>query len=540
MKKMMSILLSTILAAGSLSVFAACGDRNSEDGGEAIDPNRTQLYVGVFDGALGTEWFDLYDEAYEASHPDIQVILDEKKNEYGDAQLVSTMKDSRQDVYFLSANNYSVYVDSDLLLDITDCVTEKVYDEEMNLVGAEMGTKSIIDMMYPDFQKVYGIQEGESVKYYGLPNWISPAGVIYDAGLFEDSTYGYEVPETYEEFKQLWAMMESDGITAFAFSSFDYILHSALSGVWAAYEGKANYELNNSFSGSYTFPAGSLTSEEMTRWNGTTESDGSQTVTITKENAFLLQRQPGKEAALQFMYDLAHNTAYTTQGTRANQLNTNAQDEFVGSVSNPTQNRVAMLLESSYWESEAKATIQSVGELLRDPSMEYGKRDFRFMPFPKMQGSTNDKTTVFCSNTSSMVCVNAATDVPDIAKDFVQFVHDRSNLAIYTQYTSSIRPFYYEMTSAELEKCTPFGQSIYALTQDENVEFTYDLIYSDNEITKAGGEEFMWNWKFMSDITPPSRNPFSSFYSNQSLTVDAYWNGLKAHWSESNWQTQIR
>ncbi len=507
MKKILSFVLVALLSLSSAAVFVGCGGKTQ---GEKVDPNKTQLYVGVYDGALGTEWLYEYKKEYEALHPDVQIWPDEKKNEYSDGQLISTIKNSRQDVYFLSANNYSAFVDKGLLLDITDCVTEKVYDEKMNLVG-ESGTKSIEDLMYADFKDIYRVNE----KYYGLPNWISPSGIIYDNDLFEEN--GYTVPETYEAFKDLWDVMVSDHIIPFSFSSFDYILLSALSNVWASYEGKANYELNNTYSG----------------------YDTGLKMDITPQKAYLLQGQEGKRAALTFARDLASNNAYTTQGTKNGQLNADAQNDFVGSVMNPSQNRVAMFLESSYWECEAKDTINAVGNLAKDPEMMYGKRDFRYMPFPKFEGtdgvkdSTNTKTTVFCSNTSSMVCVNAATTKADLAKDFVQFVHDRQNLAIYTQYTSCIRPFNYEMTEDELAKCTPFGRSIYETVHDPDVELTYDRTI--NKTTQAGGEEFMWDWKFKTDSPTVTRSPFLAFYQNKTATVDSYVEGMKRIWSESNW-----
>lgn len=160
MKKILTILLAALLAAGC---FAGCTYQGPEPP-EEIDKDRTQLYVGVFEGALGYEWLTEYKKAYEAENPQVQVIIDNKKDDYQDGSLIGKIANSRQDVYFLSGNNYSTFVDLGLLEDITTTVTEKVYDDEMNLVG-EGGTQSIVDAMYDDFEDLYCVDE----KYYGLP-----------------------------------------------------------------------------------------------------------------------------------------------------------------------------------------------------------------------------------------------------------------------------------------------------------------------------------------------------------------------------------
>lgn len=505
MKKILTILLAALLAAGC---FAGCTYQGPKPP-EEIDKDRTQLYVGVFEGALGYEWLTEYKKAYETENPQVQVIIDNKKDDYQDGSLIGKIANSRQDVYFLSGNNYSTFVDLGLLEDITTTVTEKVYDDEMNLVG-EGGTQSIVDAMYDDFEDLYCVDE----KYYGLPNFISPAGIVYDADLFEDPNNNYQIPTTYNELIALMDRMVIDQYTPFAFSNLDYITLSVLSNVWASYEGKANYELNNSFSGYDT---------------GLKQG-------INKDNAYLLQQQEGRKAALKFAKDVMSKNSYTTSKTRSGQTHRNAQDEFIRSIysTSAESKRVAMFLESSYWETEAKSTFQALGRI--EEEWGFGKRNFKFMPFPKFVGTegikdqVNQKQTVFCSNTASMVCINKASDQKELAKDFLQFVHSRKNLAIYTQYTSCVRPFEFEMTADELAACTPFGRSIYEVVNDPDIELTYDL--SISPIKQKNGEEFVNNFKFGTDL---GRSPFTIFYNNQDLSVADYFAKMQEYWSAEDW-----
>lgn len=105
--------------------------------------------------------------------------------------------------------------------------------------------------------------------------------------------------------------MKQKGITPFTWCGGDggYRM-DLLNEVWLRYEGYANFNLNNTFNGEYTFPESRLTAEEAAEWNATTNSDGSQTVKITAENGYLLQKQEGKLVALNFAKDILSDTAY--------------------------------------------------------------------------------------------------------------------------------------------------------------------------------------------------------------------------------------
>lgn len=108
MKKTLTLLLMIILTIISL---LACDLDLDIEGPDNIDKTKTQLYVGVYDGALGFEWLKEYKKAYEALHPTIEIIIDNKKADYSDGSLLGKIATSRQDLYFLSHNNYSTFVD---------------------------------------------------------------------------------------------------------------------------------------------------------------------------------------------------------------------------------------------------------------------------------------------------------------------------------------------------------------------------------------------------------------------------------------------
>lgn len=511
-RKALALSLACVLTFGGLA--SACTvDNPYLNGGTVIDETKTQLYVGVYNGALGYEYLVEYKEMYEAKHPEVQVIIDNKKAEY-DSVLTTKMPNNRQDLYFLSHNSYYDFCRAGILEDLTDTISEKTYDANMNLV-ASGGTNSILDSMYDDFKPIYE-RDG---RYYAIPNFMSPAGVFYDAQLFEEMDY--EVPETYNELISLMNTMVLDEITPFCFSGMLYIVTNALSGVWASYEGANDYNLNNTF-------------------NGTDSTLGE----ITEQNGYILQQQEGKKAALKFAYDLMHNSAYTTAKTAAGSLgNEGAQQEYVKSINTTAtkSNRVAMFMESSYWEPEVKDYMNSLATINQEWG--WGKREFKFMSFPKFVGvegiadQTNDKTTVFAANTRSMVCINKASDQKELAKDFLQFCQSREALAIYVKYTSSLRPYKFAMNESEYAACTTLGQSIYDLTQDENVEFVgnHDL----SPLKQKQNTEWYHMWSFQTTGKKTSQIPTQAFYTDKSLSVAEYFAGMSTYWSQSYWNNNM-
>ena len=520
MKKMGTFLLAALMAFGC----GACGElpEIDIDQTEEIDPNRTQLYVGMFNGALGRAWMDELDRQYEELHPDIQVIVTPGKSEFEDGTLLVQIAQSQNDIYFLSSNTYSTFVESNLLEPLTDTITEKIYDEDGNFASdtGKAATQSILDTMYDPWKDLFKTDDNQ---YYAIPNWMSTPGIVYDADLFED--YGYEVPETYEELIDLMDTMVNDKLTPFVFSTMDYITLNSLYYMYAQYEGLNDFYLNSTFKG--------------------TDSTLGE---INYQNAYLLQTQEGKKASLQFAHDLARTDAYTTSTTKAGLTHLAAQGEFVRSINTKEtgSQRVAMLLENSYWEREVKGTIDDMGKITSKYG--WGARNFRYMLAPTFEDSTNTKHTVFGSTSNSYVCINKSRPEAskEIAKDFLQFVQSRKGLVTYVQNSGCLRAFKFTMTPEEYAACTPFTQSIYDLTQRSDVEFV--CFGKINPILRKQTTDFDYNWMFYTeaetavggggDGTVPviGRSAFTMFRSYPRLTVQEYFDGFASAWDEDDWQ----
>ena len=55
-KRLTATILSVAMLAGGASAFAGCAKPVPDD--RPIDPTKTQLYVGNYDGGVGGKWLD--------------------------------------------------------------------------------------------------------------------------------------------------------------------------------------------------------------------------------------------------------------------------------------------------------------------------------------------------------------------------------------------------------------------------------------------------------------------------------------------------
>ena len=541
-------LLSLLLCVTSVFSLAGCSGIEFPDDNinEDINSDRTQLYVGVFDGALGYEWAKAWKKEYEEARADwvnpengkvgVQIMFNRGKDEYGDGSLSSQIRQSPNAIYFLSSNSYDTFVTIDstgndsasLIEDITDTVTEKIYDDNGDLVtDKSTATQSIMDTMYPEWRRLFEKNKNGQKAYYAVPNWMSNPGIIYDADLFAEM--GYEVPETYNDLTDLMDQMVADEITPFTFSTYDYIALSSIGAAYASYEGKNNYFLNATLKG--------------------TDSNLGE---INYDNGYKLCMQEGRKAMLKFAYDLAKDDRYTTLTTRAGLSHIGAQAEYVSSINTAEsgKNRVGMFLENSYWEREAKATFDQMEQF--DENWGWGKRNFKYMLMPKfvdvdgIRNQTNEKHTVLASSTASMTFINKSVDATSkaLAKDFLQFVHSRRGRALYLINSSCLSAYNFTLTSEEYAQLTPFAKSIYDLTQRDDVEFVHGAGLL-NPIFEKQSLDFSFDWISYTDATcygkqgdgynVTGRAMFNLFRNNKALTVQDYFDGMSKYFNAEKW-----
>ena len=546
MKKLKSF-IAVFLAAITVASICACGE-------EKEDPTKTYLDVGVFDAGLGTRYFDEmkkdFEEYYANEHFEDGktgvVLRDSKMNtEYNPANLIGSMKNYKQVLYLLNTGDYDAFTSKDLFADVTDVMTDRYLDVDGN-IAADTGkeaTRTIEDTMLDGYSDVFKKSDG---KYYAVPFMLSVPGIIYDADLFDEQkwffradgtlgasaadveaqrcgagpdgklgTYDDGLPATWDDFLTLLKKIRN-GFTPFTWAATPstYQISRLFNVMWANYEGYDDFMLNYSLSG-----------EDSTLGE------------IDNTNYVKLLRQEGRKAALKAFYDITKYTDnYSEQATPDGQRknsHTGAQQEFIQSGSHGT--RIAMFVENSYWEQEARDVFD--GEPNQDKNG-YGKRNFKYMTMPKFvdmgEGIADQENTeriVPATYAESYMCISAQSTCKNlevqthVAKLFIKFVQQRSQLVKFTANTGCIRPYDYTVTKEEKEFCTPYTRSILELITEENTKVAPNLAISPLRRQYTGEKGFNESNNGFAFTAKVGNNtyyydPFTYFYKNRDKSVE--------------------
>ena len=510
----------------SLAFFAGCGNTPSP-----IDPKKTQLYVGVYNGGLGYEWMQeagkkfetiCGETSFEDGKNGVQVMLVPKKLQYEPGTLLPSLQTGIEtsDLYFTASSTSAAwqYLDGGVTADIAPYLTEKVYTAAGVYGGNE---KSLLDRLIPEYKNLYKYTaQGGGDAYYGIPFEDTITGFIYDHDLFMER--GYTVPETFQDFKNLFGDMVNDNITPFTYTGANSFYAIPLTtAVAAQVDGVAQSDLNVTYSGT-------LTSAVSPSNNG---------VEITPENGYLLADQKGKLTALEFLKFLVSDSRFYTQATFGqSQSHMDAQREFVYSKKVGSK-RVAMIIEGEWWENEAREFFTEMETQYRDPNLGYGKRDFRYMPLPAFEDQASEKSVFSGFGLGTIAFMNKNSVKKDLAGKFLQYVYSQEGASIFTTKTGEQLAVDYSLTSGQLSSMTKFAQDLWQVKRGGDaiiyrpVNFSGYAKFGTLKMGGAGGE-------LISTIgTTTYREALASFYQSSGLTVQAYFNGMKDYYTPGAWKT---
>ena len=552
MKRFITLVLAIIMTAS----LAACKPifRRGE-GDVELDPNRDWIFVGNYNGGLGSAWLQEVIDGFMEENPTWGVYIDNDKDNYTDTTLYTNISTNRQSLYFINGITYNTYINGGKLKDITKTVTEKLPGEDM----------SIADKMNPSLRDYYATGGGT---YYAVPFFDAPFGTVYDVDLFEKENLYFDaqgrmicnveeyfdnddklkytldelksagpdgdvstafdngLPATYDQWKTLLHTMEGCSVTPYIWTGeYDYYRKRYMASIWADYEGKEAFDLNLSFNGSYKFP-------------------GDDTPTkIELSNGYRLVEQPGKKYALDMAHHIISNGYYVTTSFDGVNTHTMAQNSFL--LSTTQDRKIAMILEGAWWENEAKDyfnTMASTG----GESYAYGKRRFGFMPVPKASADLvgNSDMTMISSTGNSVICRNANVNEKqeEIATAFLKYVHSDKSLKTFTRVTGSIRPYDYELTENETKEMSYFSTQMWDLYHSDKANISYVTLTHDvfdsakSYLGSYNGLKFWWGTKVGNKTYD---DPMFEFRSDSSLTPETYWAGQKTLFSEAEWKSKL-
>lgn len=539
MKKLSSGILCAILLFYILSTVAAC----VYDDSEKADPNRTQLYVGIYDGGYGTQWLYEAKRIFEERYPEVQIMISGDKR-YSMNTLFNTIESNRQDMYFSGLRLYD-FASQGKIADISDIMDKPLKD----LVRGCDETATIKDKMWKDLDEYYSSYKN---KYYAIPFGGSVYSINYDVDLFDEEklyigintpaidgssnvndiewvgasgekslgqdnlpgTYDDGLPVTWEEFKLLMLKMKHNSITPFLWSSTEGYTNNFLYSLAMSFDGKDNFELNKTFSGSYTF-----------------EGDSQPTV-IRPDNGYLLQGMKGKKVALEFAKEIIDGKFYhEDSGTLSMDFMT-AQDEYLMSKVKTMLgqgDRIAFLIDGGHWHNEAKNTFEL---MVKQYGPEYANRKFGIMPFPKFEGQNAVKTTYYASSFNTAVYIYSGSNQIELAKTFLAFTTTDEILRLCTRESGMVRPFDYSLTEDDLSSMPYYYQTVWSTFNSDNVDIAHFLSSNPMVYENMSFFENEWTWACQSPSGKIYSYPFTDFRKADAPTVETYFSALKSYYSE--------
>ncbi len=550
MKRFKSVIAAALAAVTCMSVCACGGDKE--------DSTKTYLDVGVFDAGLGTVYFDEMKKDFEAYYANESfetgktgvVLRPTKKNtEFNPAQLLTSMKDYQPVLYLLNTGDYEAFTSAELFTDVSDVMTEKYLDENGEIAKdtGKTATQSIEDTMLDGYSDVFKKDDG---KYYAVPFMYSAPGIIFDADLFDEQslyfkadgtvganaadlaaqncsagtdgksgTYDDGLPATWEQFLMLLSAIRNKGLTPFTWaeSPSTYQISRVFNIIHANYEGYDDFMLNYSLSG---------TDNELGE--------------INDSNYDKLLEQEGRKAAIKAFYDITKNAGnYSVKAAPAGgNTHTTAEREFIQSKRYGT--RIAMFVENSYWEQEARSVFDG------EPQPEqngYGKRNFKYLTMPKFVGmesvedQTNEERVIPTTYSESYMCISAKNTNKNaevqtrVAKLFIKFVQQRAQLVKFTANTGCLRPYKYTITDEEKQTCTPYTRSILELiAEGATVAPNLAIATKRRQFTGEDGfDESNNGFAFRAKVdNNVYKEPFTYFYMNPDKTVDDAFGEMKS------------
>lgn len=543
---MLSIMLSFIMTA------AACVTTPPGGGDDDFKEGTTPLIIANYGGGFGEDWLIEAGNLFEEKYKDVSFRDGEKgvsvqvqtSKGYNAASILDTMSSYDHDVFFTTEVDYFNHLGRENFLDITDIVTEPL---------TEFGEQATIESKLSKFfQDYYKAKDG---RYYALPFTYGFYGLIYDADLFDDrgwyfnddgefvsdlsekskgldgkeGTYDDGLPTTYAQFERLLEEIRGTEVVPISWALKSYMMRWAMT-YWMDYEGydrgMLNYTIDSEMHGK---------AEVVTNiiGDGYTAEIQTQEIDINYDNGVEIQKQPGKYYGLTMLRDvvLGNTDNYIVQSTtfreqQKNYIKGNLSSEFT---------TYAMHVDGDWFENEAATDFNSLSQLFDNTTRK--DRRFAFMPIPKVSDSqVGEKQTLF-SQGSSGVFINSSTDVPELAKLFVQYMHTNDRLSAFTRDTSMVRPLNYTMTDADVNAMSYYGKCMKEMVENSDVvhSFSSSQIFMDNS---AYFDYQTWGWRSLVSNTQHD-NPCVAFMDNPNLTAKQYFNGLY-YYNLTRWSSVIK
>lgn len=533
MKKTLKAILFVLVSAITLGAFA-CGKNNNND----LKADCIQIYVAVnSDGYTAKEWLDTAAKNFN-KHLEDRDVKYEIVVEDGEFNILGTLGDqiksgySQYTVYYSADSRFFKLIEDGTLLDVSDVYEMTAYTDNKKIKD-RMTDYDLFTSYFKSFSKD-GI--------YAVPYVSGLSGLVFDYQYFLDRGYlDYAPVSALEAINnqngETVAQAEGENVVVTkAFGNYkvgDYVLTAGKDGKYGTYDDGQRTTLKgfenlleemitkspkkdvpfiftNQYPGYLTPFVNSVMAQYMGIENYTNfgllegdikGKDGSVQAKLTMQNGASAWDtaiiNDSYRAAGDYFYNYILGNKATVGSTAAgrNKLiweysrtgnsfsHLSAQNNFLqsyaaelGDVAQP-----AFLVEGTYWENEAKKTMNRLGEGRR-----YGEREYRLYLTPSFEGQiTPEDQTVFASSgISNGVLINnfpnksaAGVNMREAseekkaefigyAKEFLAYTMSEEMCKYYTAYTGIKKPFEYSLSEEQLANLTPFQRNIFEMESD--------------------------------------------------------------------------
>ena len=505
--KLEILLMTAVLLFTTVFVGYGC---NHNFGGssvnEEIDETRTQLNIGVFGGGFGTEWirdlkvrFEEYtkDMSFQDGRKGVQIFYQEDKDKYKASSLVTQISYDSKDLYFASGDEIDSFISQNLVLEITDVMTEPL--TEFN------ETKSPEDKLSDE--QVAHFKRND--KYYVCPDNVSSLGIIYDIDLFEqkklyfakggapseyskytqenndepatgtfteykytndvkkasagpDAKYGTfddGCPATTEEFNQLLERMKRQGVDSMIWTElyadqYTNFLHRSM---WLDYHGVKEADI--------MYKGEKCVTDIITGFL----PDGTPIIEQTEigiDNYKDLAKQAGRYYGLKMMEDILKSGTVSTKSFES-LSHTRTQDKFLTSRFRMGEKPIAMMIEGTWWENEAKesgifaSNVEEFGEKASSQNRRFG-----LMPMPKVSEEfLGEPSTIISGSSTVFINANMPQDKIGLAKLFLRFSMTDESLRRFTVQTGIPKSMNYELTEEDRAQMSTFSKQYWDINK---------------------------------------------------------------------------
>ena len=533
MKKSSRVTVIGLTAIMGLSAVG-CGGTPATESSASFDPNKTQIYIDVYNGGTGVKWIEDLAAEWNATQTEFEVQINGKEKfniEQAIAQMQSGLTDTSATVFYTVTPSYGTsFIDQNYLVDLSDVLARDV-DGKGKTIGDKLGTSE-------DYVKGWKsiATKSNGTGMYVLPYADSYNGFVYDHDTFlkygwlnfaatseasaaaadgiqttveggklkitstasdyykvgenlltkgKDGKYGtYDdgQPETYSQWQEMVdKIVYRDQKRAFMWTGHN-----------AEYMDPTFYSVLAQIGG--TEVAFDALMRRNSNGNPVKLTNG-QSVVIDYDNGYLADQSQALTDTLNFMEtvicneDMVNPKAYSGQTTH-----TDAQNYFLlGFYNDRTNPETAMLAEGVWWENEARSfflALENDGETDRG----WGQRRYRYMLYPDFEGQASDKSHFTVVDGGAV----AIAKLPDneknnkkteASKDFLAYTLKDENLRRFTRETGVLRAYKYELTAEDRKVMTPFARCAYDIYHDtENIEIMHSVfVMAGSPIYKATG-----------------------------------------------------